>query len=288
MAIFSTSRAKPKKSTIFLNISFIFLFLFYIATSYFLDQSNEPEVTAKLSLRPQEGLTKSEGCSGIHDYTDYKSKCVYIKSNIGCRSKGYINYLQIFYCTCGKFSMLGHAMLLLWLAVLFYLLGNTAADYFCPSLESLSKLLKLSPTIAGVTLLSLGNGAPDVFASIVSFTRSSNGDVGLNSILGGAFFVSSVVVGVISILTSPRQISVDKCSFIRDVCFFPVLSLLSALDYSCWENLLVGCDFFPCDLPGLCLCGLHHALSVQKKESFSCRWKPGGISGERYTITWIC
>ncbi|KAG5232876.1 cation/calcium exchanger [Salix suchowensis] len=220
MAIFSTSRAKPKKSTIFLNISFIFLFLFYIATSYFLDQSNEPEVTAKLSLRPQEGLTKIEGCSGIHDYTDYKSKCVYIKSNIGCRSKGYINYLQIFYCTCGKFSMLGHAMLLLWLAVLFYLLGNTAADYFCPSLESLSKLLKLSPTIAGVTLLSLGNGAPDVFASIVSFTRSSNGDVGLNSILGGAFFVSSVVVGVISILTSPRQISVDKCSFIRDVCFF--------------------------------------------------------------------
>ncbi|KAF9670295.1 hypothetical protein SADUNF_Sadunf13G0053600 [Salix dunnii] len=220
MAIFSASRAKPKKSAIFLNISFIFLFLFYIATSYFLDQSNEPEVTAKLSLRPQEELTKSEGCSGIHDYTDYKSKCVYIKSNIGCRSKGYINYLQIFYCTCGKFSMLGHTILLLWLAVLFYLLGNTAADYFCPSLESLSKLLKLSPTIAGVTLLSLGNGAPDVFASIVSFTRSSNGDVGLNSILGGAFFVSSVVVGVISILTSPCQISVDKCSFIRDVCFF--------------------------------------------------------------------
>lgn len=220
MAIFSASRGKPRKSTVFLNISFLFLFLFYIATSYFPDQPNEPEVTTKHSFVLQEELTKTDGCSRIHDYTDYKSKCEYIKSNIGCRSKGYINYLQIFYCTCGKFSMLGHVMLLLWLAVLFYLLGNTAADYFCPSLESLSKLLKLSPTIAGVTLLSLGNGAPDVFASIVSFTRSSNGDVGLNSILGGAFFVSSVVVGVISLLTSPRQISVDKCSFIRDVCFF--------------------------------------------------------------------
>ncbi|CAK7341565.1 unnamed protein product [Dovyalis caffra] len=220
MASFSTSRAKLKKGTLFLNISFVFLSLFYLATSYFPDQSNEPDITANHSLVLQEDLTKSDGCSGIHDYTDYKSKCMYIKSHIGCRSKGYINYLQIFYCTCGQSPILGHVILLIWLVVLFYLLGNTAAQYFCLSLESLSKLLKLSPTIAGVTLLSLGNGAPDVFSSIVSFTRSSDGDVGLNSILGGAFFVSSVVVGVVSLVTSPKKISVDKSSFIRDVCFF--------------------------------------------------------------------
>ncbi|GLT87479.1 hypothetical protein SLE2022_055610 [Rubroshorea leprosula] len=94
--------------------------------------------------------------------------------------------------------------------------------------ESLSKILKLSPAIAGVTLLSLGNGASDVFASIVSFTRSNNGGVGLNSVLGGAFFISSVVVAVISILISPHQISVDKPCFIRDVLFF-LFSLSSLL-----------------------------------------------------------
>lgn len=104
--------------------------------------------------------------------------------------------------------------------MLFYLLGDTASNYFCHSLEGLSHILRLSPTIAGVTLLSLGNGAPDFFASVVSFTRSSNGAVGLNSILGGAFFVSSAVLGIISILVSPNQISVDKASFIRDVIFF--------------------------------------------------------------------
>ncbi|KAG5224282.1 hypothetical protein OIU78_022480 [Salix suchowensis] len=227
MAGFSTSRPKSKKIIRFLNITFLFLFFFYLATSYFIDQPTEPKVNKNHSLLLQESV-KTDGCSGIHDYIDYKSKCVYVKSHIGCRSKGYINYLQVFYCSCGQFSMVGYFLLLLWLAVLFYLLGNTAADYFCPILESLSKLLKLSPTIAGATLLSLGNGAPDVFASVVSFTRSSSGDVGLNSILGGAFFVSSVVVGVISLLTGSREISVDKSSFIRDVCFF-LFSLSSLL-----------------------------------------------------------
>lgn len=81
-------------------------------------------------------------------------------------------------------------------------------------------MLKLSPAIAGVTLLSLGNGASDVFASIVSFTGSGNGGVGLNSVLGGAFFVSSAVVGVISILINRHRISVDEPSFIRDILFF--------------------------------------------------------------------
>ncbi|KAF5202960.1 Cation/calcium exchanger [Thalictrum thalictroides] len=106
--------------------------------------------------------------------------------------------------------------------------GNTASSYFCSSLESLSGALKLSPTIAGVTLLSLGNGANDVFSSLVSFMGDGTAGVGLNSILGGAFFVSCIVVGVISITIGKRQVSVDKSSFIRDVLFL-LLSLCALL-----------------------------------------------------------
>ncbi|KAF6147982.1 hypothetical protein GIB67_024157 [Kingdonia uniflora] len=102
----------------------------------------------------------------------------------------------------------------------FYLLDDTASVYFCSSLESLSSLLNLSPTIVGVTLLSFGNGAPDVLATIVSFQGSRAKGVGFNSVLGGATFVSCVVVGVISITMDSQRIVVYKLDFVRDVCFF--------------------------------------------------------------------
>lgn len=116
-------------------------------------------------------------------------------------------------------------MLLIWLVTLFYILSNTASDYFCPAVEHLSKTLNLSPAIAGTTLLPLGNGSTDVFSSIIAFTTTTDGgDIGLNSILGGSIFISTVVVGVISLLITYRGkiVVVDKPNFIRDVVFLLV------------------------------------------------------------------
>ncbi|KAK7290677.1 hypothetical protein RIF29_05267 [Crotalaria pallida] len=227
-SFYSISQSKKQIFLIFLNISFILLLCFFLkanlypSNSKFQGQSNSktPLTTIFNHVRLPTDVS-IDGCTELHKYSDYTSKCLYVKTHPDCRSKGCINYLQIFYCNLGQSSILGHALLALWLVVLFYLLGDTASNFFCSSLEGLSNILSLSPTIAGVTLLSLGNGAPDFFASVVSFASSGNGGaVGLNSILGGAFFVSSAVLGVITIMVSPLQVSVDKASFIRDVVFF--------------------------------------------------------------------
>ncbi|KAJ6434003.1 hypothetical protein OIU84_017672 [Salix udensis] len=181
------SISEHKKYVLFLNLSFLL-----VACVFLIMQFNSAEFLVLRSSRPSEE-NDLQNCQGLHSLDDYEAKCLYIKSSIPCVSQGYIDYLYLFYCNLGRFAPLGYY---------------------------LSKLLNLSPTIAGVTLLSLGNGAPDVFSSLVSFMGDGTSGVGFNTIIGGASFVSCVVVGIISILAKQEGFRVNRCAFFRDVCFF--------------------------------------------------------------------
>ncbi|KAI4992482.1 hypothetical protein ZWY2020_051899 [Hordeum vulgare] len=163
------------------------------------------------------------------------ARCTYLQSSSHppCAPTGYVDYLALFYCTRWS-PWLGGAAIALWLLLLFYLLGDTASQYFCASLEGLSAALRLPPAVAGVTLLSLGNGAPDVLSSVVAFASDGGeaGDVGLSGALGGALFVSTVVAGVVAIVAARRGGAViERRGFVRDVCFllFALCYLLAVL-----------------------------------------------------------
>ncbi|GJN38715.1 hypothetical protein PR202_gb27783 [Eleusine coracana subsp. coracana] len=183
-------------------------------------------------------------CQDVQSLPDNGARCAYLRSHPPCTPEGYADYLRLFYCLFGRDPWLGGAAFALWLLVLFYLLGDTASQYFCASLEGLSAALRLPPAVAGVTFLALGNGAPDVLSSVVAFASGVGGgaaDVGLSSALGGALFVSTVVTGVVALVAKSRDDDavVERRAFVRDVCFLLVallylLALLLAGAVTVW------------------------------------------------------
>ena len=70
-------------------------------------------------------------------------------------------------------------LIMLWIALLTSQLGHTASTYLSPTLASICYKMKMPYNIAGVTFLAFGNGAPDVFSSISSFSGSSDILVGI-------------------------------------------------------------------------------------------------------------
>jgi solute carrier family 24 (sodium/potassium/calcium exchanger), member 6 len=81
-----------------------------------------------------------------------------------------INFHKLYYCDLNENGYLFAPIALLVFALAFYLLGSTSDEYLVESLQYISKRLNMSETLAGVTLLALGNGAPDV---ISCFTAAS-------------------------------------------------------------------------------------------------------------------
>jgi sodium/potassium/calcium exchanger 6 len=110
-------------------------------------------------------------------------------------------------------------ILFLWLFFLFIFLGTTADEYFCPSLIVMSQLLKLNQNLAGVTLLALGNGAPDIFSAFAAITNAEDGNAGLaiGALFGAGMFVTSIVTGAVSIY---KPFTLTQRPFMRDVIFY--------------------------------------------------------------------
>ncbi|KAL9253671.1 Cation/calcium exchanger 5-like protein [Drosera capensis] len=101
----------------------------------------------------------------------------------------------------------------------FYILIKAAQDHFSPIVTTLCRRLNLTPSVAAVTLLALGNGAPDVFATSAAVGVGQM-RTGFGAILSAGAFVSGLTVGVVGICAGPYW--VEPGGFVRDVGFYLV------------------------------------------------------------------
>ena len=167
-----------------------------------------------------------------------------------CDPEGNINFASFYYCTLWPLGPTPRNLIfiplgLFCLFLFFYLLGDTADEYLSPSLERLTLISGISESLAGVTLLAFGNGAPDIFSSISSAqsaTKASASDyIGDNSsaasaLLGSTFFIITVVIALVTRAAKPNQkVQVTPVFFIRDL-----LGIFIVLLYLMVHQLFVG------------------------------------------------
>jgi sodium/potassium/calcium exchanger 6 len=128
-------------------------------------------------------------------------------------------------------------------------LGSTADSYLSPALEAISEKLSCSESLAGVTLLALGNGAPDVFSAIAAGGDSTeNGDIMLSvsALVGSAFFITTIVMYLAIDASQPdKKIRVTKHFFLRDLIFMNItmVYLLLVMTFVKVINLYVSVGF---------------------------------------------
>lgn len=182
-------------------------------------------------------------CRHVHQAKD---QCAFVQQYCEDEDAGLLSYLQLYYCRLPNAKPLGFIIIALWTALLFTTIGVAASDFFCINLSTISGILGMSESMAGVTFLAFGNGSPDVFSTFAAM-KTNSGSLAVGELIGAASFIAAVVAASMALV---RPFKVAKKSFIRDVSFFIVavgfsMFFLANGRLELWESMgMVGFYIF--------------------------------------------
>lgn len=160
-------------------------------------------------------FTPEVECRSLSEVED---KCLFIQHTEDCsNAEGLINYLSFLYCNSDASLFTGGIFLLsIWILFLFSGLATAANNLFCPALQVMAEKMKMSDNVAGVTLLALGNGAPDIFSSLAGI-RQGRAELAFGELFGAGIFCTTIIAGSISFI---KPFPVMQRPFLRDCVFY--------------------------------------------------------------------
>ncbi|KAI3936357.1 hypothetical protein MKW92_036286 [Papaver armeniacum] len=203
-----------------ISLILLFTLLFFLISPPHHDQNLKKPLETSLiphrSLLNQSSSSSISSCSSVLEIP-IQERCSFSLIHCNGDSNGLFNYSSLHFCIFRENPFITIPILSCILLLQFYFLVKTAQDRFSIVVTKLTKYLDLSPSMGAVTLLALGNGAPDVFASVAA-VRGGHARTGLGAILSAGTFVSAFVVGFVTIYAAP--FNVDASSFVRDVFFY--------------------------------------------------------------------
>lgn len=203
------------------------------------EDSSKTEYAPSAGLLRRDITIQDQECRLVHQAKD---KCAFVRENCPDEEAGIFSYLTLYYCRLPHAKPVAFTILVLWLALLFSTIGIAASDFFCVNLSTISNLLGMSESMAGVTFLAFGNGSPDVFSTFAAFNTNS-ASLAIGELIGAAGFITAVVAGSMALV---RPFKVARRSFVRDVSFFIVAATFSMVfiwdgKLTLWEScVMVG------------------------------------------------
>lgn len=161
-----------------------------------------------------------------------------------------LNFFQFYFCGINENIPVIVILSIIIIAFTLNILSSTADKYLAPSLEFLSKRLKLSEAVAGVTFLAFANGAADVISGVVAGGKAADGiDIAVGGLFGACLFTITVVFA--RCIQGGGEIKVDRDSFFRDCTFlllatiyFIVISLTGYLSLPTAIGFLIIYGFY--------------------------------------------
>jgi sodium/potassium/calcium exchanger 6 len=144
------------------------------------------------------------------------------------------DYVAFYECAGVMPKPVKGAILIAWLVLLISLLGSTADAFFVPLLEELSERMSLSEEVAGVTLLALGNGMPDIMTAASAISgEGDNLNGGLQLAMGEFFgagcFIMLMVLGAILCCSTGRTQVEPKMFLVNVTAYFLCVCLMLGL-----------------------------------------------------------
>ncbi len=119
------------------------------------------------------------------------------------------------------------------LLIIFRLLALICDIIFVPSLEEISKKLKISSELAWATLMAIGSSAPELFTSIFSIVKS-NVDINLwaGTIVWSAIFNILVIIWASAII---KNVQLSRKPIIRDLVIYIISLIVLLITFWDWK-----------------------------------------------------
>lgn len=171
-----------------------------------------------------------DACQFVRDHCDYQWE--------------YLDFFGLYYCNLKENVPIIVLISVLFLIVIFNLIGTTADRYIGPSLEIIAHKLNMSETLAGVTLLALSGGSTDVISGFVAGGKGAGGvQIVVGALFGAVLFTETIVLA--RCIQGATVIHANSNTLVRDISFM-LITIVYFIVLCVIETVtpLLACGFF--------------------------------------------